>query len=122
MDFREPADQQVLRTVRILVLVDHHEPELRRVLGPHPLGLLHQVDRLQQQIVEVERIALLQRLDVIRIHLRDLFVARVPGRLVGDRLGPFHAVLGAADARQGEARLDEAVVDVQALQRLFDDH
>src|SRR6266550_513050 len=51
------------------------KPELRGVLRPHPLALFHEIDRLEQQVVEVERVALLQRLEVIGIDLRDLLVA-----------------------------------------------
>ena len=65
MDVGEPADEQVLRPVRVLVLVDHHEPELLGVLRADALRLLEQVDGLEQQIVEVERVALLQRLQVV---------------------------------------------------------
>ena len=57
MDLGEPADQQVLRPVRVLVLVDHHVPELARVELAHLLGGLEELDGLQQQVVEVERVA-----------------------------------------------------------------
>ena len=65
MDLGEAADQQVLRPVGVLVLVDHHEPELPGVLRADLLGLLEQLDRLQQQVVEIERVALLERVQVV---------------------------------------------------------
>ena len=117
----EAADQHVLRAVRVLVFVDHDEPELFGVLGSYRRRLLEQVDRPEQQIVEVERVALLQRLQVVGVHLRDLLVAlvRAGGGVEGVR--PFHPVLGVTDPRQRRARLNEAVVDLQRLERLLDD-
>ena len=52
----ELRDQQVLRPVGVLVLVDHHEAELRaRTRSRTRSDLLEQLDGLEQQIVEVER-------------------------------------------------------------------
>ena len=121
VDLGEPADQQVLRPVGVLVLVDHHEAELLGVLRPDRRRLLEQVDGLQQQVVEVERAALLQRVQVVGVDLGDLLVAPVVAGAGGHRVRALHPVLGAADARQRRARLDEAVVDVQLLERLLDD-
>ena len=62
----EPADQQVLRPVRVLVLVHHDEAELAaRTSSRTRCGLLEQLDRLEQEIVEVERGAVLQGLQVV---------------------------------------------------------
>ena len=77
MDLGEAPDEEVLRPVGVLVLVDHHVAELLRVFRADAFGLLEQVDRLQQQIVEVERAALLQGVEVVRVDLRDPLVAPV---------------------------------------------
>src|SRR4029453_7409531 len=53
MDFRQTANQQVLRTVRVLVLVDHHELELVRVLAADGRRVLKQLDGAQEKVVEV---------------------------------------------------------------------
>ena len=53
----QPANQQVLRPVRVLVLVDHHVLELPRVALARRDGGLEELDRLEQEIVEVERVA-----------------------------------------------------------------
>ena len=50
VDFGEPPDQQVLRPVRVLVLVDHHEPELLGVLRSRTRrDLLEQLDGLSSR-------------------------------------------------------------------------
>ena len=52
----QALNEQILRPVGVLVLVDHHEPELVAVAFADDFGLLEQLDRLQQKIVEVERV------------------------------------------------------------------
>ena len=115
----QATDQHVLRAVGVLVLVDHHLAELVRIPRPDVLGLLHQLDGLQQQVVEIERVTLLQRVQVVPVDLRDLFVARVPAPV--EHFGALHQVLRVTDAGEGGARLHERVVDVQLLHRLLDD-
>ncbi len=56
----EVADQQVLRTIRVLVLVHHHVLELARIPLADLLRCVEQLDRLQQQIVEVECVRVAQ--------------------------------------------------------------
>ena len=118
--FGEAADQQILRPVGVLVFVDEDVLELVRVELARFLAGFHQLDGLQQQIVEIERAGVVERLDVALVDLADLFVpviradrAHLPGR--------FHAVLGLADARQRRARGDQLVVDPELFQRLPDD-
>ena len=55
VDLGQPLDQQVLRPVGVLVLVDEDVPELARVVLARPLAGLDQLDGLEQQVVEVER-------------------------------------------------------------------
>ena len=83
--------------------------------------LFEQLDGLQQQIVEIERVALFQRVQVVGVDLGDLLVAPVPAGRARHRVRALHPVLRAADSRQRRSRLDEAVVDLQRLQRLLDD-
>ena len=115
----EPLDQQVLRPVGVLVLVHHHVPELLAVALAHRLGLLEQLDRLEQQIVEVERVGVLQRLHVDR-RTACRSAARADSRRwrLND-LRAFHPVLRVADARQRQPRLQRAVVHAELAQRLL---
>ena len=55
VDFGEPADEQVLRPVRVLVFVDEDVAELARVEVAHALAGLDELDGLEQQVVEIER-------------------------------------------------------------------
>ena len=71
---------------------------LLRVELPRRLGGLEELDRLEQQIVEVERVGVLERLQVALVDLRDLLVAEVPG--AAQRIRPLHPVLGLADPRE----------------------
>jgi len=64
-------DQQVLRTIRVLVLVYHHELKLARVSFAHGRRLIEQLDGLEQEIVEVQRAAI----------ARDLRTGQSPHRL-----------------------------------------
>ena len=115
----EVADEQVLRPVGVLVLVDHDVLELPAVPLAHLLGLLEELDRLEQQIVEIERVALLQRDQVFLVDLRDLLVAQIPG--AAQRLGPLHPVLRLADAREGLSWRHQLVVDPELALGLLDD-
>ncbi len=117
----EPADEQVLRPVGVLIFVNHHEPELLGVLRTDALRLLEEVDGLEQQVVEVERARVLQRLEVVLVDLGDLLITSIPARRTGHHVWRFHPVFRMADARQRGPRLDECVIDVEVLQRLLDD-
>ena len=75
--------------------------------------LLEQLDRLEQQIVEVERAGVAERLDVTRIQPADLAIARIPRVL--ERSRPLHPVLGVADAAQDRRAADRFVVEVMLL-------
>ena len=121
VDFDQTANQQILGPVGVLIFVHHDEPELRRVFRADPVGLLEEVDGLEEQIVEIEPVAVPERVHVVRVDLCDLFIAAVPAGGRCDLFGPFQTVLRLADARQGRSRLDEAVVDLEGLECLFDD-
>ena len=121
MHFGKPADQQILRAIRVLVFIHHHESELVRVFLANVLRLFEEVDRLEQEVVEVQRGAFLQGLQVVAVDLRHVLVAPIPARGRRHRFGAFHPVLRVADPRQRRARLHERVVDVQILQRMLHD-
>jgi hypothetical protein len=115
----QERDEQVLRAVRVLVLVDHHVLELAAVALPHGRALVEELDGLEQQIVEVERVGFLELRDVSPEELADLPILGVPA--TGERVGPLHPVLGVADARQHSPWLIRLIVEPQLFDRLFDD-
>ena len=115
----QPLNQQVLRAVGVLVLVHHDVAELLRVLLPDALRLLDELHGVQQQVVEVERPGVLERLGVHRVQLAEVLVARIPGAL--ENLRPLHAVLRVTDPRQHHPGLRGRVVDAQLLEALLDD-
>ncbi len=82
---------------------------------------LEQIDGAQQEIVEIQGVRLAEGRDVAAVDLGDLLLAAVPAGRSGHLLGRFHPVLRVGDPRQRRSGLDEAVVDVQILQRLLDD-
>ncbi len=113
----ELLDQEVLRAVRVLVLVHHHVAEARRVPAPHGFRLVEQLDRLEQQVVEVQRVALAQHLRVARVDVGHLLVADVPA--CTDRLRALHAVFRLADAGQRHPGRQQFLVDPQLLEDLL---
>ena len=74
---------------------------------------------LEQQVVEVERVAVAERVDVALEDLGDLLVADVVGAAQG--LGAFHAIAQVADARERLPRRHELVVDAELFLDLLDE-
>ena len=114
----QALNQVILRPVRVLILVDHHEPELFGVLLPHMRRLVEQLDRLQQQVVEVEGAVVFEALQVSFVHLRQLFPALAPP-LGLEEVRSGHGVLRVADFRERHTRLHDAVVYLQLLEHLL---
>ena len=112
MHLGQAADQQVLRPVRVLVLVHHHVLELARVALADLLRGLEELDRLQQQIVEVERVGVAAAPSgSARRSSRS--ARRAGSSAPRSASGPFHAVLRLADPRQRHPRRHELVVDAE---------
>jgi hypothetical protein len=76
--FGQPLDEVILGPVRVLVFVDHDEPELLRVLVADVLDLVEELDGLQQQVVKIEGAVVAQTLDVLVVDLCQLFPALAP--------------------------------------------
>ncbi len=107
---RESADPQVLRAVRVLVLVDVQVAPAIVVVGEHARRLLEQPHGLVQQVVEVERALLAQpRLVALVGAGRDLLV--VTARHLRGLCGREQVVLPAADLAQDCLRLELARAD-----------
>ncbi len=83
--------QPVLHQVGVLELVDQDVAETSRQLRPH-VGVVGQVEHLEQQVVEVDRVLAGQPLAVARVDLGQdvLAVATVapPDRILATVLGP----------------------------------
>jgi hypothetical protein len=77
---RQQLEEDVLRVVRVLVLVDQHEAEAVAVTLQHGGMPAQQVDRLDEQVVEVERIGVPQRLLVEHVGIRDRAAERSNAR------------------------------------------
>ena len=100
---RERPDPQVLRPVRVLVLVDVEVAPARVVRREGVGRLLEQVDGAQQQVVEVERVRGPQPLPVARGEAGDHPLPVVDGVLGEERLVE-HLVLGPADRAEDRGR------------------
>ena len=99
----QEAHPQVLRPVGVLVLV-HVEVAPARLVALEHLGrCVEQLDRLEQQVVEVERAGGPEPLVVAREQLGDDALAVGRG-VLGEEVGVEHVVLGAADGAQDRGR------------------
>ena len=63
--FGQQPHQVVLRAVGVLILVDHHVAEPPVVRLARGLVMLQQAHRFQQQVVEIQRVGVAQRLLVL---------------------------------------------------------
>ena len=89
-------DPEVLRPVRVLVLVDVEVAPAILVAGEDVRRLVEQADRLEQEVVEVERADLLEPLDVALREPGDHLLVVVDG-VLGEERRVEHLVLRAAD-------------------------
>ena len=100
---RERPDPQVLRPVRVLVLVDVEVPPALLVASQHVGRRLEQLDRLEEQVVEVQPADLPQPGLVPNGKLRDRPLVEVD-RVLAEKLRVEHLVLGPADRAEDGAR------------------
>ena len=119
----ELLHQKVLQPVRVLILVDEHIAELAAVVVAHLALLLQQSDRVEDDVVKVERVRLGQTVHVARIDLGDCLFAPVAAVLpaAGVVLMRLHRVLCVRDGRKHLARRELLLVDVQLFQNVLDD-
>ena len=99
----EGTDPEVLRPVRVLVLVDMEIAPAILVAGEHVGRLVEQNDGLQEEVVEVEGADLLQALLVADGQLGDRPLAMVD-RVLGEERRVEHLVLRPADRPEHGAR------------------
>ena len=111
MAFGQAAHQHVLRPVRVLVLVHHHEPELLAVPGRGcDADLSNSCTVFSSRSSKSRALQFSSAGHVVAVDAADLLVTRVPA--VREALGPGHRVLRLADPRQRRPRLHERVVDL----------
>ena len=114
----ELLDQQIPRSIGVLIFVNHHEPESLRILLADRGHALEEVDCLEQQIVEVECTGILEGTQVSREEARHFTIAGIPTLL--EHFGTFHPIFGVADTAQDGARLIGVVVEAVLLDQLLD--
>ena len=109
---RQQPHQFVLRTIRVLVLVDQHVLEAPVVVFAHLRRSLQQAHGFQQQVVEIQRVRLRQFFLVLGVNLRHPLGLRI-GRLQVYFLRIEHVVLRPRNMRQHRTRRSLLVVDPQ---------
>ncbi len=114
----ELLNEQVLRAICVLVLVDHEKAKLLAVPVANELGPLEQLNCLEQQVVEVERAGVGQSFEIELVQGADLSIAGIPG-VVGKDLWALHPVLRMTDARQRLTRLHARVANANLPHRLL---
>ncbi len=100
-------DPQVLGTVRVLVFVDVEIAPALLVLGEDLGGFVEQPDRLEEEVVEVERAGDPEALLVASRESGDRPFPVVRG-VLAEKRRVEHLVLGAADRAQHDARAEFA--------------
>ncbi len=119
---RQLANERVLRVVGVLVLVDEDVPEPATIQRRHGRERPEQVDGLRDQVVEVERVRLRQRLRVPAEDLDEPGLVRVVevGRArVGLDVGEL--VLGLRDLAEHTADREAEGVGIQLLDDALDE-
>ena len=118
--FTKELHQLVLRTVRVLVLVDEQILVLAVVALADFARRLQQANGFEQQIVEVHRVRLEEFVAIDLEDVRDLFFERIRRR-EEVLLRIDHVVLRPGDPSKRDAGLQLLVVDAEPLERLLDD-
>ena len=116
---RQQPQPQILRHVRVLVLVDQDELEALLILPQHVRMLAEQADAFEQQVAEVGGVERLQPLLIRLIELLALAVGE--GRRLAGRhlLGRQAAVLPAVDQRGEHARRPALLVELLDFEELL---
>ena len=123
---RQAADDDVLRVVGILILVDQNISELLLIVLQHVGTVAQQDVGLQQQVVEIHRAVVLAALAVEVVDVAELGNLRPPVFGGVRRIGQIGArgdqrVLGLRDARGDHIGLVLVVGEVQLLDDRLDE-
>jgi len=115
--------QKILQAVRVLILVDEYITELAAVVLAHLVLLLQQCDRMEKNVVKVERVCLGESLHIADINPGDGFLAPVAAVFpaAGIVLRRLHRVLRIRDGRKHLARRELLFINIQFFQDILDD-
>src|SRR5262249_40172494 len=116
----QQAQPQILRHVRVLILVDQDVSEPRLILAQHLALLAEQADAFEQEIAEVGGVEHLQPLLVGGIELLAAAAGKARGFAGGNLVGGEPAVLPAVDEAGEHARGPALLVDVLRFQQLLE--
>jgi hypothetical protein len=117
---RQRRNQHVLHPVGVLVLIDQDVLEPLLVALQQVRRRFEQIDRLRQQIVEIERVGAAQEAFVRLVSPRhDLLVVR--GGQTARLIRRHQLALRGGDAAQHAPRLIDLGVDAERGERRFDD-
>ena len=112
----QQAHEHILRVVGILILVHVDIAELALIRLQHRRMRGKQLQRLDDQVVKVERVGALELLLVSRIHVLHHLAAVVPVGLGEPLLRSQQLVLRVGDLALDLARRKELLIDIQALE------
>ncbi len=113
----EVAEQNVLGAVRVLVLVDEDVVVAVLPLLERAVARLEQAARQDQEIVEIDRVVLLQE-RVVTAPDRGADPVKLPPRLVGEVGRAAELVLGTGDDRTDRAGREQPFRDAGVAHRL----
>ena len=116
---RQQPHKFILRTVGVLIFVDHDVLKTPVVVFADFGSGFQQTHGLKQEIVKIERVRLAQLFAVLLINLSHALGLRIGGLQV-DLLGIEHMILGPGNMGQHGARGGLFIVDSQAAHHAFD--
>jgi hypothetical protein len=90
--------EEILRVVGVLIFVDENVLESLLKLGEHVGMIAQRQDRAKEQVVEIQRVVLLQEILIFLVHAGDDAGVKIPGGL-GVGLSRDQLILGVADGR-----------------------
>ena len=117
---RQQPEPEILRDVRVLVLVDQHVAETLLIFFEHVLVLLEQPQILQQQIAEIGGVQLLQPPLVERVELARPAIGEGEALALGHALRRESAVLPAVDHGREQPCGPALLVDILGLEQLLE--
>jgi hypothetical protein len=116
----EQRDEPILRGVDVLILIHEHVLEALLILLAGCFVALEQVDRANDEIVEIQRVRLGEPALILGVNVGDPLAGK--GRLALRVLfGPNQRVLRFIDLGEAGARREMPFVIIEVVQNLFDE-
>ena len=117
---REQAQPEILRDVRVLVLVDQHIAEALLIFGEHVGVLLEQPQILEQQIAEIGGVQLLKALLIQRVEVTRPAIGEGEALALRHALGDKPSVLPSIDHGGEHPRRPALLVDILGFEQLLE--